>query len=83
MSDFIEHLAEKVVTRGFGVAAIFVLESFRPLTLVGQQFLIFCHPIVRVFIGVEEMPKFIELLDDRNNLEELICAIEARLEGDA
>lgn len=83
LDHFIEHVADQIMARGAGVGAIFFLEACKPLTLVGQQFLVFCHPAVRVFFDNLHIPRVIELLDDRRNVERLICALEARLEGES
>ncbi len=81
LDGFIEHLADQLMARGVGTAAVFFLEACKPLSLVGQQFLIFCHPAVKILFSQVDVPSFIQLLEDRHNVERLICALEARLEA--
>lgn len=83
VDGLIERLTDQICRRGLGVAAVFVLESSKPLTLVGSQFLIFCQPLVRMLAELPDYPLLVRLLEDRAHVEALICAVEARLESAA
>ncbi len=80
VSELIEKVADLVVSRNLGVAAVFLLESGKPFTTVGSQFLIFLDPLIRMVLTVPDYQLFIELLADREQVERLICAVEARME---
>lgn len=75
----IEKVADLVIRRRLAAAAIFLLESGKPLTVMGSQLLIFLDPILKLFLTLPDYELFIELLEDRDKVEQLICAIEARL----
>ena len=73
-------LADKLVSRGLGVPAIFLLESSKPLTTAGHQFLIFLQPFVEMMgLYGSDYQSFLEVTRDRDKVEELINDIEGRL----
>ena len=72
----VESIADRIVQKGFGSVAIFLLEAGKPLAFLGSQTLIFFQP----FLGIP-MDRWIELLEDRERIEQLILAIEERLES--
>jgi len=78
---FIERLADEIAARNLAVPAIVALESAKPLTFVASQALVFFDPIVRLFLDIKDYRRYIELLEDRENVEELILAVEAREEA--
>lgn len=71
----IETIADRIVEKGFGTVAIFMLEAGKPLAFLGSQTLVFFQPILGI-----SMERWIELLEDRQRIEQLILAIEERLE---
>lgn len=78
MSELAEKVAQAVIRREMAPVAIFMLESCKPLSRAGSQALIFFLPIARALLpGVADYQQLIELLDDREQLEHLICRIEA------
>lgn len=76
--ELIELVAEKVVSSRMTVPAILFVESSKPLSFVGSQFLYFLEPIVRAFVKGDRYTRFAALLEDRNNVEILLQAIEHR-----
>lgn len=78
VATLIDKVSDQIVARRLSTAAIFLLESGKPLTTVGSQFLIFLDPILKIFLTVPDYQLFIELLEDRQKVEELICAIERK-----
>ena len=73
----IETIAKAIVVRRMTVPAILFLESSRPLSFLGSQFLHFFEPIVRAFIKGDQYRRVAMLMEDRENVEKLLLAIEA------
>ena len=69
-------LAEFVVKRKMAAPAILFLESTKPLNFIGSQFLVVLGPLIKVFFNVTEFDRIVELMEKRDNVERLICAIE-------
>ena len=63
------------------VPAVFFLESAKPLTFVGSQALVFMEPIIKAFLTIPQYSRFARLMEDRQNVELLIQAVE-RLDRD-
>lgn len=76
--DLLETIANAVVSRRMTVPAILFLESTRPLSFLGSQFLYFIEPIVRSIIKGDQFRRVAVLMEDRANVERLLLAIEAR-----
>jgi hypothetical protein len=68
-----------VVDYRFTPVAIVFLESSKPLTFIGNQFMIFMQPFYRAFFSYREYEEIAAMLEERKNIEILICEIE-RLE---
>lgn len=75
----INKIAQKVVDLRLAPVAIVFLESSKPITFIGNQFLIFMQPFYRAIFSYNEYEEVTAMLEDRNNIEKLICEIE-RLE---
>ena len=74
---FIDRLARWIAVRGLSVPALVFLESSKPLSFVGSQFLIFFEPMVKIFVGGEGYTRFARLMEDRDNVEKFLQRIEA------
>ncbi len=72
----INKIAQKVVDLRLSPLAIVFLESSKPLTFLGNQLMIFMQPFYRAFFSYQEYEEIAVMLEDRNNIERLICAIE-------
>ncbi len=72
----ISKIAQKVVDLRLSPVAIVFLESSKPLTFLGNQLMIFMQPFYRAFFSYQEYEEITAMLEDRNNIERLICAIE-------
>jgi hypothetical protein len=72
-------IAQKVIDYRLAPVAIIFLESSKPLSFLGNQFLIFMQPFYRALFSYREYEEITAMLEDRNNIEALICEIE-RLE---
>lgn len=73
---YIAQLARRAVEMGLGPLAIVILEGLRPLTFVGASLMVFMEPFAEVFVPPERYRRFVELLEDRRNVERLIEHIE-------
>ena len=72
-------IAQKVIDYRLSPVAIVFLESSKPLSFLGNQFLIFMQPFYRALFSFREYEEITAMLEDRKNIEALICEIE-RLE---
>ncbi|MEO0094610.1 MAG: hypothetical protein ABIL46_01000 [candidate division WOR-3 bacterium] len=75
-SFLINKIAQKIVDYRLTTVAIVFLESSKPLTFLGNQLMIFMQPFYRAFFSYQEYEEITAMLEDRNNIERLICAIE-------
>ncbi len=73
-------MAEFLLKRRLGEAAVMALETCRPLNHIGSQALIFLKPFVHlVFKKKDDFDRFAELLEDRQTIGRLIGILEERL----
>lgn len=72
-------IAQKAIDYHLSPVAIVMLESAKPLAFLGNQFLIFMQPFYRALFNYREYEEITAMLEDRANIEALICEIE-RLE---
>lgn len=74
---FLDRIAAWVATRGMAVPAVVFLESSKPLSFLGSQFMYFFEPMVKIFVGAEGYSRFARILEDRENIEVFLRKIEA------
>jgi len=74
--ELVERIAQRVVGTGMGMMAIVFLESLKPLSFVGSSILVFARPIFNVFFDSVGYDRFIELVEDRRNIDHLVDRIE-------
>jgi len=72
----VDRVARFVVRFGLTVPAILALESMRPLSFVGSQFMHVLSPSIAAFLTVTEWDAMAALLEDRRGLDYLIEQIE-------
>lgn len=75
-AKLLESVAAKIVRLRMAVPAVFFLESAKPLSFVGSQALVFMEPIVKAFLTLPQYGRFTRLLEERENVERLIQAVE-------
>ena len=76
--EMIERLSEKIVNSKMETMAIFILESFRPMSSLWSQLLrLYVGPFLMI-IGVEKVEKLFKFLDKPDNLEYFIRKIEEK-----
>jgi hypothetical protein len=69
-------VAQKIVDLRMTPVAVVMLESSKPLSFLANQFMVFMQPFYRAFFSFREYEEFAAMLEDRNNIEVLICEIE-------
>ncbi len=78
--EMIEKIAQKIHDSGMNMAAILMIESFKPMSYIGAQMgRFFISPFLPVFgenigIGGE---KILQIFEKQENLEKLVKAVEA------
>ncbi len=72
----INKIARRIVDLRLSVVAIVFLESSKPLTFLGNQLMIFMQPFYRAVFAYQEYEEIAAMLEDRDNVEKLICEIE-------
>ena len=82
-SDLMEKLSGEIVSRQLTVPAIIFLESIKPLSVLGNQLLVFANPLVSLVVSSGNYYKFVRMIEDRENIEQLILAIERENARDA
>lgn len=72
----LDRIAAAVARWGMTVPAVFLLESSKPLSFVGSQFLHFLSPIAHSVLDARELDRLAVLLERRDTVERLIVRIE-------
>ncbi len=75
--ELIEKIARAVVERNLTAPAIFFLESTKPLSFIGSQVMVFFDPLVRSIFNVRGYDDVRLALEDRENVNRLLAAIES------
>jgi hypothetical protein len=75
--ELIEKIARAVVERNLTAPAIFFLESTKPLSFIGSQVMVFFDPLVRSIFNVRGYDDVRLALEDRENINRLLAAIES------
>ena len=73
----VDRVAQFIVRFGLTVPAILSLESMRPLSTVGSQFMHLLSPAITTFLMAGEWDALASLLEDRRGLEYILDRIEA------
>ena len=74
--ELINKIAKRVVEMRLATVAIVMLESAKPVSFLGNQAMIFFQPFYRTFFTSPIYDDFARLIEDRENIELLIQAIE-------
>lgn len=75
-AELIDKIAKKIVEMRMTVPAILFLESTKPLSFIGSQVMLFFQPFFRTFFSLKEYDEIALMLEERENVERLILAIE-------
>lgn len=74
--ELIEKIAKKVVDMRLTVPAIVFLESMKPLSFIGSQAMVFFEPFFKSIFSFKEYDEIASMLEERENVERLLCEIE-------
>ncbi|MBD3349105.1 MAG: hypothetical protein GF400_07925 [Candidatus Eisenbacteria bacterium] len=74
--EIMDRFAARIVEWRMTAPAILFLESAKPLSFLGNQALIFFQPIVQSIFNFKTYDEFIEILEERENIEYLLLKIE-------
>jgi hypothetical protein len=74
----LDELTEAICRRGLGTAAVFLLESVRPLNFIGSQAMHAFTPLASVVFDPKHWSMLAEALEDRTTIDRLIKRIEAK-----
>lgn len=77
--EFIIRIALRIQKSGLVTPAVFFLELFKPLALLGSHTMVFFGPIFSAFMRADGYYRAAELFEEPSNVEFLITQIE-RLE---
>lgn len=72
----LERIAQEIVRRGMAAPAVLFLELNKPLSFVASQSLIVLTPFLAPFVGIDNVHRYSQLLEKRENVERLIERIE-------
>lgn len=70
-------LAQTVVSRRLTAPAILFLETSKPLSFIGSQFLVAIQPFIQAVFNFNQYDRIVQLLEDRENVELFIQLIES------
>lgn len=79
--EFIGRIASRIQKSGLVTPAVFFLELFKPLALLGSHTMVFFGPIISAFIRADGYYRAAELFEEPSAVEFLITQIE-RLEAE-
>jgi hypothetical protein len=74
--EVLDRFAQEIARRRMCPPAIFLFESIRPLAFVAGQALAFIEPLLRVMFDAPDYTVFREAIEDRENVEWLVCRLE-------
>ena len=74
----IDWIAEQVVSRRLTAAALFLLESSKPLNFVTSQLLVVLSPLLVSFLPRIPYDRLVALLEKRDFIELLLRSVETR-----
>jgi hypothetical protein len=74
--ELLNQIAEEIHKRQLTAPAILFLDSMKPLSFLGGQFMAFCSPFVHMVVDTKVYDAFAEAIEDRDNVEYLISQLE-------
>ena len=75
-ADAVDKVAVFLVRFGMTTPALFTLETMRPLSYVGSQFMHMLSPAISTFLTSEAWNEMAELLEDRRGMDYVLERIE-------
>lgn len=74
--EVLGRVADQIARRRLTAAAIFTLESMRPLSFVASQALVVLGPLIQPLLSLRDYDTFCDALEDRRNVDWLINRLE-------
>lgn len=74
--EFLRRAAEIIVKRRMTVPVTFLLEVYKPVTLLGHQAFLILQPLLQALFNIKESETLIKILEDRGRVERFIQIIE-------
>ncbi len=74
--ELIDKIAKGIVERQMTVPAIVTLQSIKPISFLGSQFMIFAKPIVEMILPIASYQEVAIMFEDPDNVELLLRRIE-------
>jgi hypothetical protein len=77
----VEETAAKIVSMGLAAPAVFMLEAHKPLAGLVSSCLLLGEPLAKPILGSKRVESLKEFFSDKENIEELILAIETQAQN--
>ena len=74
--NILSKFASRIVDKGMTVPVLFFLESTKYVSFIGSQMMVFFGPILTMFVNDKKYYNFVNLLENKDNVEFLISEIE-------
>jgi hypothetical protein len=75
--EALDRVASALRRRRLETAAVFTLESLRPLSFVASQALLVLGPIIQAVVPVKDFDLFCQAMEDRRNVDYLVDKLTA------
>ena len=75
--ELIDRFAQRVAQMGMTAPAILFLESYKPVSFLGAQFLWFSEPFLSILINPTDLHDFTVLIQDEAGTEALLERLES------
>jgi len=74
--ELLDKMAKKIVDIGMTAPAILFIESFKPMSFIGSQIMVFFEPYVKIIFSANDYTRVHELMSDRENIELFLQRME-------
>jgi hypothetical protein len=75
-SELIDRVARFIVDRGLSAPATLALESSRPYTFLGSQFLTFIKPFAHIALPGPDFERFTRLIENRSSIDLILDRLD-------
>jgi hypothetical protein len=75
--EALDRVARELRRRRLETAAVFTLESLRPLSFVASQALLVLGPIIQAIVPMKDFDAFCQAMEDRRNVDYLVDQLSA------
>ena len=71
----VDRIARFISDRGLMAPAVAALESSRPYTFLGSQFLLFLKPFAHIVLPGPDYDRFTKLIENRSSIDHILDAL--------